>query len=214
MVVKVRMHHPMLAVSFIVVLCMFAVAHLTNAHAEGAKKTAAGTVGGPIAGKIGGPFSLIDHNGNTVTDADFYGSFLLVYFGYTYCPDVCPTSAVMMTRALEQLGEDEKKIIPIIITIDPERDRPEDMKEYVTHFHPRMVGLSGTPEQIAVATKAYKVFATKVYEEGWGVKDYFVYHSDVTYFMGPDGNYLDHFGSGATPKVMAARMRPHLKRKP
>lgn len=181
--------------------------------AEPVKKSG-GTIGGPMKGKIGGPFTLVDHNGNTVTDANFHGRFLLIYFGYTFCPDVCPTSAIMMAHALEQLGEEEQKVVPIIITIDPERDRPEDLKEYISHFHPRMVGLSGTLEQVRVAVKAYKVYAEKVFEEGWGVDDYFVYHSDVIYFMGRDGEYLDHFGSGTIPKIMAARMRAHMKARP
>ncbi|MCK4867645.1 MAG: SCO family protein, partial [Alphaproteobacteria bacterium] len=168
------------------------------------------TVGKPIAGHIGGPFTLVDHNGDTVTDADFHGRFMLIYFGYTFCPDVCPTAAIMMTHTLEELGEQEAKVTPIIISIDPERDRPDGMKDYTSHFHPRMVGLTGSPEQVAVAIEAYKVYAVKVFEEGWGVDDYFVYHSDVIYFMGPDGEYLDHFGSGSTPKVMAARMRAHM----
>ncbi|MEE9544259.1 MAG: SCO family protein [Rhodospirillales bacterium] len=166
-----------------------------------------------MPGNIGGPFTLVDHNGNTVTDADFHGRYMLIYFGYTFCPAVCPTSTIMMAHALEQLGEEAEKVVPIFITVDPERDRPEDLKEYVPHFHPRLVGLSGTPEQIAVATEAYKVYVAKILEKGWWgvVDDYFVYHSDVIYFMGPDGKYLDHFGSGSTPKAMGMRMKGHMR---
>lgn len=206
---KLKVFRPVLAAIAGMALCASASAG-TAMPDEGA----VGTVGGPMQGEIGGPFTLVDHNGNTVTDADFRGRFMLIYFGYTFCPDVCPTSTVMMAHALEELGEDKKKVVPIVITIDPERDRPEDMKDYVSHFHPRMVGLSGTLKQVAVAIKAYKVYATKVFEEGWGVDEYFVYHSDVTYFMGPDGKYLDHFGSGATPRVMAARMLAHMRARP
>jgi len=196
------------------VFCAISLFTSVNAETIETDKGAAPNIGGPMQGDIGGPFTLVDHNGNTVTDTDFRGRYMLIYFGYTYCPDVCPTAAIVMARALEQLGEEEKKVVPIIITIDPERDRPEDLKEYVAHFHPRMVGLSGTPEQVAVAVKAYKVYAAKIFEEGWGVDEYFVYHSDVTYFMGPDGKYIDHFGSGTTPKIMAERMRKHLKARP
>ena len=170
-----------------------------------------GNVGGPLAGNIGGPFTLVDHNGNTVTDANFHGRYMLIYFGYTFCPAVCPTSTIMMAHALEQLGEEAEKVVPIFITIDPERDRPEVLKEYVSNFHPRLVGLSGTSKQVAVATEAYRVYVTKVFEEGWGVDDYFVYHSDVIYFMGPDGKYLDHFRSGSTPKAMAIRMKKRMR---
>jgi protein SCO1/2 len=88
------------------------------------------------------------------------------------------------------------------------------MKKYVTNFHPRMVGLTGTPEQVAVAVKAYRVYAEKIFEEGWGVEGYFVYHSDIVYFMGPDGKHLDQFASGTTPKVMAVRMQSHMRAKP
>ena len=178
-----------------------------GAETARAKDGARATIAGPEKGGVGGPFTLVDHNGRTVTDADFHGQYLLIYFGYTYCPDVCPTSLILMTDALERLGEDAEGILPILITIDPERDTPEHLKAYVPHFHPRLVGLSGTTEQIASVSKAYKVYAEKVFEEGWGVEEYFVYHSDVVYFMGPDGKYLDHFGSGTTPKIMTARMR-------
>ncbi len=178
-----------------------------GAETPGAKNDTKTTIAGPEKGGVGGPFTLVDHNGRTVTNRDFYGNYLLIYFGYTYCPDVCPTSLIMMTDAMERLGEGEEKITPILITIDPERDSPEHLKAYVPHFHPRLVGLSGTLDQIAAVNKAYKVYSEKVFEEGWGVEEYFVYHSDAVYFMGPDGKYLDHFGSGTTPKIMATRMR-------
>lgn len=195
------------------VLCFVLVAPPEAGAAEFGKGTG-GTIGGPIEGRIGGPFTLVDHHGNTVTDADYRGHFMYIYFGYTYCPDVCPTSAVMMGQTMDQLGEDGKNVIPIIITIDPERDPPAVMKEYVANFHPRMIGLTGSPEQVGEALKVYKVYAEKVLEQGWGVDEYFVYHSDVIYFMGPDGAYLDHFGSGATPKGMAARLRTHIRATP
>lgn len=199
-------------VNRLIVLVFLSLALVPQAWAGSAEfgKGTGGTIGGPIQGQIGGPFSLVDHHGTPVTDADYHGHFMYIYFGYTYCPDVCPTSAVMMGQTMDQLGEDGKKVVPIIITIDPERDSPAVMKEYVVNFHPRMIGLTGTPEQVGVALKAYRVYAEKVLEQGWGVDEYFVYHSDVIYFMGPDGEYLDHFGSGATPKVMAARLRKHI----
>lgn len=171
-----------------------------------------GSVGGPMAGTIGGPFTLVDHNGQTVNDTDFHGNYALIYFGYTFCPDVCPTSLVMMSQALDRLGEDAQNITPILITIDPERDTLEHLKAYVPHFHPRLVGLTGTPAQVAVATKAYKVYVEKVFEQGWGVDEYFVYHSDVVYFMGPNGQYLDHFRSGTTPKTMARRILQNMQK--
>lgn len=165
-----------------------------------------------MAGTIGGPFTLVDHNGQTVNDTDFHGNYALIYFGYTFCPDVCPTSLVMMSQALDRLGKDAQNITPILITIDPERDTLEHLKAYVPHFHPRLVGLTGTPAQVAVATKAYKVYVEKVFEQGWGVDEYFVYHSDVVYFIGPNGQYLDHFRSGTTPKTMARRILQSMQK--
>ncbi|NQV47315.1 MAG: SCO family protein [Rhodospirillaceae bacterium] len=205
MAMKVKLHRLILAALVSLALSAPAAAELAESGVG-----SGGTIGGPIEGEIGGPFTLVDHHGNTVTDADFRGHFMFIYFGYTYCPDVCPTSAVMMAQTMDQLDKEGENVIPIIITIDPERDTPEIMKGYVAHFHPRIVGLSGTLAQVEVAAKAYKVYAEKVFEQGWGVDDYFIYHSDVIYFMGPDGKYLDHFRSGSTPKVMAARMRVHM----
>jgi protein SCO1/2 len=110
---------------------------------------------------VGGPFALVDSEGRAVTDADFRGRFMLVYFGFTYCPDVCPTSLTYIAQALDRLGPDADKVVPVFITVDPERDTPEQLKEYVRHFHPKLVGLTGTPEQIAAAAKAYRVYFAK-----------------------------------------------------
>ena len=110
---------------------------------------------------IGGPFSLVDHEGRPVTQDSFKGRFMLVYFGYTFCPDICPTTLTEMGGALDILGEAGTPVTPVFITVDPERDRPEPLKEYLAFFHPRLVGLTGTPKQVAAAAKAYKVFSAK-----------------------------------------------------
>ena len=115
---------------------------------------------------IGGPFTLVNHLGETVTDADFHGRFLLVFFGYTFCPDVCPTSLTAITDALDLLGADGDNVTPVFVSVDPERDTPEYLREYVAYFHPRLVGLSGTPAQVVAAAGAYRVYYAKADQGG------------------------------------------------
>jgi cytochrome oxidase Cu insertion factor (SCO1/SenC/PrrC family) len=115
---------------------------------------------------IGGPFTLVNQDGKTVTEKDFLGRYMLVFFGYTYCPDICPTELQVMTAALEQMGEDAKKIQPVFVSIDPERDTPEVVKSYVENFGSGLVGLTGAPEQVAQAAKAYRVYYAKAAEAG------------------------------------------------
>ncbi len=159
---------------------------------------------------IGGPFTLVDHNGKTVSEADFRGQFMLVYFGYTFCPDVCPTALTIIADAMNLLGGRGDGVVPVFITVDPERDTPEQLRMYVSHFHPRLVGLTGTPEQVTAAAKAYRVYYAKVPIEDGDPDDYAMDHSSVIYLMGPDGKYLDSFGTGATPEKIAARLREFL----
>lgn len=141
---------------------------------------------------VGGPFSLTDHTGKRVTEKDFLGKNLLVVFGFTYCPDVCPTELQVVTAALENLGARADTIQPIFISIDPERDTPDVMKQYISNFHPRFVGLSGTQEEIAAVAKAYRVFYSKV-ESKTGPVDYLMDHSSVIYLMDEKGKFLKHF---------------------
>lgn len=144
---------------------------------------------------IGGPFELVDQFGQARSDADFLGDYMLIYFGYTYCPDICPASLGIMTQAIDQLEESEKakaeRITPVFITVDPERDKVENMKDYAEHFHPNMVAMTGTPEQIAKAAKAYRVYYAKAEDDS--SSDYLMDHSSVFYLMGPDGKYVKHF---------------------
>lgn len=159
---------------------------------------------------VGGPFTLVDHTGRTMTEANFRGRLMLVYFGYTYCPDVCPTSLSAIAEALDMLGEGAEEIVPIFITVDPERDKAEDMRDYVAAFHPRLVGLTGSVEQVAAAAKSYRVFFAKVREEGDDPDDYLVDHSAYTYLMDRDGKYLTHFPHGIDPGEMARRLAESL----
>lgn len=157
---------------------------------------------------IGGPFTLVDQNGRTVTDADFRGRWLLVYFGFTYCPDICPTSLNRNGDALDLLGKKGEKVTPMLISIDPERDTPEKMKEYVRFFHPRMVGLTGTPEQIAAVARTYRVFYMKA--PGDQPDTYVVDHSSLTYLVDPDGKFVQFFRGEATPQEVADKLKPLL----
>lgn len=157
---------------------------------------------------IGGPFTLVDQDGRMVTDADFRGRWLLVYFGFTYCPDICPTSLTRNSDAIDLLGKQGEKVTPVLISIDPERDTPQKMKEYVRFFHPRMVGLTGTPEQIAAAAKEYRVFYMKA--PGDQPDTYVVDHSSLTYLVDPNGKFVQFFRGEATPQEVADRLKPLL----
>ncbi|PKP76979.1 MAG: SCO family protein [Alphaproteobacteria bacterium HGW-Alphaproteobacteria-3] len=166
-----------------------------------------GGAGGPgvvsSSGKaqVGGPFTLADETGATVTEETFRGRYMLIYFGFTFCPDVCPTELGIVSAALDQLGDKAEKVQPLFVTIDPERDTPEVMARYVTLFHPRLKGLTGTPEQIARIAKAYHVFYRKAEDES--SSDYTMDHSSIVFLMGPDGEYLKLFAPGTSPDKMA-----------
>jgi protein SCO1/2 len=167
--------------------------------------------GVPVAAPaVGGPFTLVNQDGKPVTNADFRGKYMLIYFGYTFCPDVCPTALTEVGQALDKLGKDADKLVPIFITVDPERDRPVHLKEYVAFFHPRMQGLSGSVEQVASAAKAYRVYYAKAREKGSGDDDYLMDHTSITYLMGPDGKFLAHFGHGTSADAIAERIRKLL----
>lgn len=160
---------------------------------------------------IGGPFTLVNHKGKTVTQANFKGRYMLVYFGYTFCPDVCPTELQVMSAALEALPPAKAaQITPILVSIDPERDTPAKLAEYVANFHPRLVGLTGTPEQVRAAAKAYKVYFKKANDPDSSA-GYAMDHSSIVYLMGPDGYFLKHFAYGTSSKKMARTLEKLVK---
>lgn len=158
-----------------------------------------------VSGKamIGGPFSLVDQTGKTVTDKDFRGKDMLVFFGFTNCPDICPSGLQVMSAALEKLGTRADNIVPLFITLDPERDTPEKMAEYVKNFSPRLVGLTGSASDIAAAAKAYRVFYQKVADEN-DPTHYSVDHSAIFYLMGKDGSLLTPIPHTNDPDQLAA----------
>ncbi|MGD9539041.1 MAG: SCO family protein [Alphaproteobacteria bacterium] len=161
---------------------------------------------------IGGPFELIDQNGKTVTQADFAGKLMLVYFGFTYCPDICPTELLVMGQAVDALGAQADQVVPVFITVDPGRDPPERMKEYVAAFHPRLVGLTGSEAQVSAAAKAYRVFYRYAPNKEGGElgDDYRVDHTSYVYLMDREGRYLAHFTHGQGPDVIAEGIKKYL----
>jgi len=156
------------------------------------------------APSIGGPFTLVRADGQTVSDRTYRGKWLLVYFGYTFCPDVCPTTLNNIAQALVELGPDASKFVPIFITVDPKRDTPKVIGEYVRSFDARLVGLTGTPDQIATIAKEYRVY----YARQSAGQDYLVDHSSFVYLMTPQG-VLAKVIPGSTPgAAMAKIIRP------
>jgi protein SCO1/2 len=176
-------------------------AFMTDGSADGGR--------GSGTAAIGGPFRLTDQNGNRVTNETFAGRNMLIYFGYTYCPDICPLSLQNMVAALDELSPAEaERVAPIFITVDPERDTVEQLASYVPLFDDRLIGLTGTDAEIKAAARAYRVYFAKAEVEGSA--DYLMDHSSFIYLMGPDGTYRAHFGHDATPQEIAARLRSEL----
>jgi len=161
----------------------------------------------PSAGKalVGGPFSLVDHAGRRVTDKDFRGRYMLVYFGFTYCPDVCPSGLQVIAAALQKLGAKADRVTPLFITVDPERDTPAQLAEYVKSFHPQLVGLTGTPQEVDAAAKAYRVYYKKVQDEK-STAGYTFDHTSIIYLMDPNGVYVTHFSHTTDVDTLAARL--------
>jgi protein SCO1/2 len=158
---------------------------------------------GPIP--IGGPFRLRAADGREVTDADFRGRWMLVYFGYTRCPDACPTALQDMANALDTLSADEKRKVAILfITVDPERDTSAVMQDYVTAFNAPITGLSGTPEQIAAVAKEYRVYYAKHPKAGG---EYDMDHSSIIYVMDPRGRFVANFTHESASDDIAAKLR-------
>ena len=157
---------------------------------------------------IGGPFTLTDQTGKPRNDVDFRGKLMLVYFGFTFCSDVCPTDLQQMGIAVDKLGVAGEAVQPIFVTVDPERDTPEHLLEYMPFFHPRFVGLTGQAEAIEKAARAYRVYYKKVERDD--KSDYTVDHSAFIYLMGRAGEYLGFFPPGTSAERLAETIRLSL----
>lgn len=162
-----------------------------------------------IGPAIGGPFSLTDTDGKRFTDKDLRGSYVLVYFGYTFCPDVCPTTLNHVAEALDQLGPLAQRIRPVFITIDPARDTPAVMKQYVSAFSPRLIGLTGTKDEIAAVAREFRVYYAE-HRSGDGSGDYTMDHSSVLYLLGPDGKFIAPLRADGTAEQLASQLSKQL----
>ena len=183
---------------------------LCLALALGACGPAAGTSEPPLTGaRIGGPFTLVDQDARQVSDRDFAGRYRLMYFGYTYCPDVCPVDLQKLMAGYAALEKSEPgiaaKIAPIFVSIDPERDKPPVLKQYVVAFHPRLTGLTGSPEQIAATAKSFAVIYSK--EGKPGAADYLMNHSRIAYLFGPAGEPIALISHDGAPEAIAAELK-------
>ena len=156
---------------------------------------------------VGGAFELIDQDGNNVNENSFPNKFKLIYFGFTFCPDVCPMGLSAISEALDTLGTEAEKIKPLFITVDPRRDTLDVLKNYKENFHKSIAFLTGSPEQIRAVAKLYKVYFRKTSEDD----DYLVDHSAITYIMSPSGGYLKHFGPNVSPSEISNFLSSVLK---
>lgn len=160
----------------------------------------------PQASTIGGRFMLEDHNGKIVSDDDFKGRFMLITFGYTYCPDICPTNLINISDALVKLGDKADRVVPLFVTVDPTRDTAKRLRDYVDHFDERIIGLTGPQAMIDSISKRYKIFSAIHRPEGWTDGDYTVDHTASIFLMSPEGDFLVKFAHGMAPDEMAARI--------
>jgi protein SCO1/2 len=161
----------------------------------------------PAVAAVGGPFHLVDQNDKAVTEKDMKGHPFLVFFGFTHCPDVCPTSLFEISEVLRMLGPDADRAGALFITVDPERDTPAAMKDYLSNFDPHLRGLTGDPADVQAAIKAYRVYAKKVPLEGG---DYTMDHTAIVYLMDKDGRFVAPFSLKRTPEAAAADLRKYL----
>ncbi|XP_057443832.1 protein SCO1 homolog 1, mitochondrial-like isoform X2 [Lotus japonicus] len=166
---------------------------------------------GPSAGKaaIGGPFHLTNHHGKRVTEKDFLGKWTVMYFGFTHCPDICPDELQKLADAVDKIKEKSGiEIVPVFISVDPERDTVEQVGEYVKEFHPKLIGLTGSSDEIKSVARAYRVYYMKTAEED---SDYLVDHSIVMYLMGPDMNFVKFFGKNNDADSLADGIIKEIK---
>ena len=160
-----------------------------------------------LQSSVGGPFRLIDQNGKPITDQDLKGQPFLVFFGFTHCPDVCPTTLFEVSEILRALGKDGERVRALFVTVDPERDTPEKLKDYLSSFDPRVVGVTGDEAAIKAIEKAYRVYAKKVPLDGGG---YTMDHTAIVYLMDKDGRFVAPFNMKRRPADAAADLRRYL----
>lgn len=173
------------------------------------KVMTSGTVTTSGTATIGGPFTLVATNGQNVSDQTYRGKWVLIYFGYTYCPDTCPTALNSISVALEKLGSDASNLQPLFVTVDPQRDTRDIMAAYLKSFDSRILGLTGTKDQIASVVKEYHLYVSQDKSETGG-DDYFVSHSSYIYLMSPQGKFVDVIPGGAAGNDIAVWLRKEM----
>lgn len=175
----------------------YAVTHLAGPNMDDCSATAI------AGGEIGGPFTLVNGSGQTVTETDVITEPTLIYFGYTFCPDVCPLDAARNVTAVDILAERDVSVTPVFISIDPARDTPEVVADFAANFHPKMIGLTGTPQQVDAASKAYKTYYSRADDD----PDYYLMnHSVFSYLALPEIGVVDFYRQADTPKQVADRV--------
>ncbi|MCP4387098.1 MAG: SCO family protein [Gammaproteobacteria bacterium] len=189
----------MLKISMMAIVLIYSGSHITVSAAAQLE----------VDTNANGPFALVDHRGKPITDDDFRGNFMLVFFGYTFCPDVCPMDLQIIAQTLDELGKAGDQVQPIFITVDPARDTPEVMAEYANHFHPRLIGLTGTRQQTAEAARKYGVISMKIIDQD-NPESYSINHSALTYLLGPDGKFVAAFDHGTDLETLISGILQHL----
>ncbi len=190
-----------LLISLIFLISCICWVHAENPSAATVKdRPASGTA------QIGGRFALNDHNGILKKDIDYRGKYMLVYFGYSFCPDICPQALVAMTEALNQVGKKAKEVVPIFVTVDPKRDTAAQLAIYRQNFHPSLVTLTGTKTQVKQAMQVYRVYAAKAKPDGT-TADYLMDHSSIIYLMDRQGRFISHFNHATDPKKIAETIK-------
>jgi cytochrome oxidase Cu insertion factor (SCO1/SenC/PrrC family) len=163
--------------------------------------------------EIGGPFVLTDQYGKKRNSIEFQGKFMLIYFGYSFCPDVCPTGLQNITSSLNALKRDREQIVPIFVTVDPKRDTSDHLKIYASNFHPNFIMLTGTESDINAVSKLYKVYAARS-EEGANEADYLIDHSTLIYLMDKTGKFLECFPHDTASEKLSKALQKYLIAKP
>jgi cytochrome oxidase Cu insertion factor (SCO1/SenC/PrrC family) len=202
------MNRPLALIPFLLLLAAVAAGtlwHLGDLRAQRGVQTI--STGEQVT--IGGPFRLTDQNKMVRTEKDFQGKYMLVFFGYTYCPDVCPTTLAVMADALEKIGSLADRVRPVFITVDPQRDTPEKIKSYLASFGPRFVGLTGSVSDIAAVAKEYRVYYREHAAENGG--EYTVDHSGVVYLMDPNGMFVANYSLETSPDMLAADLIKRMR---
>jgi cytochrome oxidase Cu insertion factor (SCO1/SenC/PrrC family) len=200
-----------LGVACIGVALAYVVSSAPLAANEAADPSPTELIEGLLSGRapVGGPFELTDQTGHRRSDADFRGKLVVLYFGYTYCPDVCPTELQSISLALDRLGAAAQAVQPLFITVDPERDTPARLADFVASFHPGLIGLTGSPAEIRKTAIAYRTFFAKNSAAAPG--DYSVDHTGFIYLVGKDGQYLGFLPPGLAPDAIADAIRARLE---